>query len=105
MSTLVLLMLGIIIFSVVKLAKNNTQKSSMADQTVNSKELRENFKGITMKKPVYSTLKSQVNDTTCLKKAEELFQVITKKIRLPPAYDMLYERVRQLQCNFVSTST
>ena len=96
---------GIVIFTVEKLVKSSTQKSSMTDQTVSSKELSANFKSIIMKKPRYSALKSQGNDTACLKKAEELFQVITKKIRLPPAYDMLYERVRQLQCNYVSTNT
>ena len=100
-----LLMLGgIITVSLVKLVQSSTQISSITDQAVNSKELRANIKGIMMKKPRYSTLKSQGNDTTCLKKAEDLFQVITKKIGLPPAYDMLYERVRQLQCNFVSTN-
>ena len=96
---------GIVVFSVLMLVESSTQKSSMTDQTVNSRESSANFKSIIMKKPRYSALKSQGNDTTCLKKAEELFQVITKKIRVPPAYDMLYERVRQLQCNFVSTNT
>ena len=35
----------------------------MADQTVNSKESRANFRGIVMKKPRCATLKSQVNSS------------------------------------------
>lgn len=107
MSTLALLLLSAIMISTVaKLGNHNAEKDSSINRLSESREWSANIKRSNkMEKPTFSALKSQVTDAACLKKAETYFQAITKKILLPPAYDMLYERVRQMQCYFVSTSS
>lgn len=107
MSTLALLLLSAIMISTVaKLGNHNAEKDSSINRLSESREWSANIKrSKKMEKPTFSALKSQVTDAACLKKAETYFQAITKKILLPPAYDMLYERVRQMQCYFVSTSS
>ena len=107
MSTLALLLLSAIMISTVaKLGNYNKQKDSPISRLGESREWSVNIKrNKKMEKPTFSALKSQVKDAACLKKAETYFQAIAKKILLPPAYDMLYERVREMQCYFVSTNS
>ena len=107
MSTLALLLLSAIMISTVaKLGNHSTQKDSPINRLSESREWSVNIKhDKKMEKLMFSALKSHAKDAACLKKAETYFQAIAKKILLPPAYDMLYERVREMQCYFVSTNS